>query len=84
MGLIRENFDKIILSLFVLYFSLMGFHSIYIMELHKVEITNPLIQTFMNTMFDNQKLVIGALLGLITGRAFAKGDKPNDVSSKVG
>lgn len=68
---LNSHFDKLLLSFFILYFSLLGFHAVYILELHKIEINNPIVQSFMSAMLDNQKLVIGALLGLITGRALS-------------
>ena len=58
------NFDKFLLLFLVLYFSLIGWHAVF-----HIDTTNAYVQGFMTAMLDNQKLVIGALLGLITGRA---------------
>jgi hypothetical protein len=68
--LIKENFDKFLVSFFVLYFTFLGWHSLFYLAHHDGTIVaNPVVQSFMAAMLDNQKLVIGALLGLITGKA---------------
>ena len=59
-----NNFDKFVLLFLVIYFSLIGWHAVF-----HINTANPYVQNFMAAMLDNQKLVIGALLGLITGRA---------------
>jgi hypothetical protein len=70
--LLKQHFDKLLLTFFVLYFSLLGFHSIFYLTHHDGTIaSNPIVQGFMAAMLDNQKLIIGALLGLITGKALA-------------
>lgn len=58
------QFDKILLVFMVLFYSLLGWHAAF----HSGN-PNSYIQKFAESMLDNQKLVIGALLGLITGRA---------------
>jgi hypothetical protein len=58
------NFDKFVLVFLVLYFSLIGWHAVF-----HIDTSNIYVQNFMSAMLDNQKLVIGALLGLITGKA---------------
>lgn len=58
----KEHVNNLLLSFFVIYFSLLGLHA-----MHAGITETP----FMSAMLDNEKLVIGALLGLITGRATA-------------
>jgi hypothetical protein len=70
---IKEHFDKLLLAFFLLFYSGLGWHSVFYLAHHDGTIAgNPLIQGFLSAMLDNQKLVIGALLGLITGRALEK------------
>ena len=69
---IKQHFDKMLLAFFVLYFSALGWHAIFYMSHHAIpDAIDPVIRAFMDSMLDNQKLVIGALLGLITGRALS-------------
>jgi E3 ubiquitin-protein ligase DOA10 len=67
----QNQFDKYLLAFFVIYFSIIGWHAVF-----HIDTSSPFEQAFMNAMLDNQKLVIGALLGLITGRAIGRGDPP--------
>ena len=62
----KEHLDKFLLAAFVVYFSLLGWVALF-----HIDTSSPFEQAFLNAMLDNQKLVIGALLGLITGRALA-------------
>jgi hypothetical protein len=74
--LFKNNFDKFLISFFTLYFTFLGWHAVFYLSHHDgVMMNNPLVQNFMSAMLDNQKLVIGALLGLITGRAMASQSK---------
>ena len=66
MELWKSNFDKLLLTFFVIYFSMIGWHAVF-----HIDPSSPFEQAFMTAMLDNQKLVIGALLGLITGKALA-------------
>ncbi len=61
------NFDKLLLVFLVIYFSIIGWHAVY-----HIDTASPFEQKFMDSMLDNQKLIIGALLGLITGRAIQR------------
>lgn len=67
------NLDKFLLSGFVLYFSLFAFLAIY---------GTPAANPFVAAMLDNEKTMIGALLGLITGRALARQEDRNPQPAK--
>jgi len=70
---LKQHFDKLLLAFFLLFYSGLGWHSVFYLAHHDGVIAgNPLVQGFLSAMLDNQKLVIGALLGLITGRALEK------------
>lgn len=69
------NFDKFLMSFFVVYFSLLGWFAVC-----GTQGNNP----FALAMLDNEKLVIGALLGLITGRATARMDDRRTIDPKAG
>lgn len=58
--LLKTNFTVIMLALLVIYFSLLGLHAMH----HGIG-DSP----FMAAMLDNEKTIIGAFLGLITGRS---------------
>lgn len=62
------QFDKLILIFLVLFYSLIGLLVAY----QVLATDHPYVQKFADAMLDNQKLVIGALLGLITGRAIQR------------
>jgi amino acid transporter len=70
------SFDKFLLVFLVLYFSLLGWHAVY-----HINAANDNLQKFLDSMLDNQKLTIGALLGLITGRAI---QRQMDAAAKPG
>jgi hypothetical protein len=80
--LIKNHFDKFLLAFFVLYFTFLGWHAVFYLSHHDGALgSSPVVQSFMAAMLDNQKLVIGALLGLITGRALASSPKTNGGTS---
>lgn len=63
-----QQFDKLLLVFLVLFYSLLGLLVAY----QVLTNSHPYVQKFADAMLDNQKLVIGALLGLITGRAIQR------------
>jgi hypothetical protein len=56
------NVDKFVLGFFVVYFSVFAYVAVH------GDPTNP----FVSAMLDNVKTVLGALLGLVTGRAIQR------------
>jgi hypothetical protein len=74
MKLLNEYFYVWVLLFLILYYSSVGIYA-----LGHIDTANAWENNFMTAMLDNQKLVIGALLGLITGKKIAESkDVPPD------
>jgi hypothetical protein len=67
MKLLNEYFYVWVLLFLILYYSSVGIYA-----LGHIDTANAWENNFMTAMLDNQKLVIGALLGLITGKKIAE------------
>jgi hypothetical protein len=65
--LLNEYFYVWVLLFLILYYSSVGIYA-----LGHIDTANAWENNFMTAMLDNQKLVIGALLGLITGKKIAE------------
>ncbi len=62
------NFDKLLLGFFILYFSHVAFEALS---------HGPTYAAFVAAMLDNNKTLIGTLLGLMTGRALGRLEERN-------
>lgn len=70
MKLLNDYFYVWVLLFLILYYSSVGIYA-----LSHIDTANAWENNFMTAMLDNQKLVIGALLGLITGRRIGEAAK---------
>lgn len=68
---IKSLFYPVLLTAILVYFSMLGLHALH---------HGPTDTPFLTAMLDNTKLVLGALLGLVTGYQMGKGS--NDTPAK--